>query len=138
MAVDIKVWGPSCWTFLYAVAFSYPEQPSPEDRRAITSFFHSLDRVLPCERCRAHFTRYVAAHPMELNCSSRDRVASWLLTLNNDVNRRIGKPPVTMQEVWDRLVDNGPEQRRHCISAAVAAVLAGLALLAAVWLLRKK
>lgn len=128
MAVDIKVWGPSCWNFLYAVAFSYPEAPTEADRRAVADFFNSLNRVLPCTRCRDHFTRYLAQHPIEANNASRARVASWLLSLNNDVNARIGKPPQTMAEVWDRLVDNGPTKRRHCMSAAVVLVVLGVAL----------
>lgn len=128
MAVDIKVWGPSCWNFLYAVAFSYPDAPTADEQRAVADFFNSLNRVLPCTRCRDHFTRYLKDHPIEANHGSRAAVASWLLSLNNDVNRRIGKPQQTMVEVWDRLVEDGPTKRRHCISAAIVLVLLGAAL----------
>jgi len=138
MAVDIKVWGPSCWNFLYAVVFSYPEQPTVEDKEAVSSFFNSLHLVLPCTHCREHFSRFLKQQPVELNNGSRSQVSSWLLSLNNDVNSRIGKPTLTMKEVWGKLVEDSPKRRRHCYANAVVLTLVGAALLYVLYLRSKK
>jgi len=133
MSVDISKWGPAGWDFMYAVAFAFPENPSKSDKQQITAFFNSVKCVLPCKSCQKHFKKYVEENPIELNNDSKSRVASWLLKLNNDVNARINKPPITMIEVWDRLVYDGPSSRRKCVSIVAIILLVLIITILIIW-----
>lgn len=50
--VDPKIWGPSGWNILHAVAFS--GKPNKE-------FFESVGLLLPCPQCRRNYSQHVAA-----------------------------------------------------------------------------
>ena len=121
--VDIRKWGQPMWDVLYSIAFSFPDNPTPQERAALKNFLQSLEHILPCEHCREHFSAYVASHPIPTDSS--EAVSNWVLGLNNNVNARIGKPQLTMQDVWGRLVDNGPVIKRQCIATLVCALIVG-------------
>jgi len=119
------------WDVLYSVSFSYPDNPTPQERTAIKNFLESLEHILPCEYCKEHFAAFVKANPVPTGSS--DQVSHWVLKLNNNVNTRTGKPKLTMQQVWDRLVDNGPVIRRQCMATLVSALIVGGVLMFLVW-----
>ena len=111
------------WDVLYAIAFAYPAQPSQTEKDAARAYFGSLQHILPCNHCRDHFAAFVERNPIAVD-SSED-LSNWVLRLNNDVNARTGKPHLTMESVWDRLVENGHVQRRQCMATLVLAVAVG-------------
>lgn len=133
--VDIRKWGQPMWDVMYSIAFSYPEQPTPRERAAITDFMHSLEHILPCEYCRDHLAAFIQSNPVPTD-SSED-LSNWILRLQNDVNTRTGKPHITMQDVWDRLVNDGPGMRRQCVATAVSAFLVGVVLVYMVYSLAR-
>ena len=132
--VDISKWGPAAWDFMYAVAFSYPNNPTPQEQQAAVSFFGSLGDLLPCERCRKHFSQYLQEYPIVSHVSSQAVLSSWLLNLNNKVNDRIGKPSLSLHDVWDRLVNNTKQERTRCMAAGLCVLIAVVGLAAAFWL----
>jgi len=115
------------WDVFYAIAFAYPNQPTPREQDAARQYFGSVEHLLPCEYCRDHYAAFLRNHPVRAESSAA--LSAWVLQLNNDVNARTRKPPVTLAEVWDRLVENGHVQRRQCIAAFVCLVLLGALLL---------
>lgn len=121
--VDIRRWGPAMWDVLYATAFAYPDNPTPAEQAAARDFFHSLQLILPCTHCRDHFAAFLRRRPVG-TASSADLTA-WVLALNNDVNGRTGKPPVSLEAVWEGLQDH--RHRRRCSALLVWVV--GLAIL---------
>lgn len=130
MTVDIRKWGEAGWTLMYAVAFAYPTHPTPADQAGAIHFFEGLAAVLPCQDCRHHYTAYMQEFPIQVNVGSRNKLCAWLLNLHNAVNARIGKPIVTLEQVWADLVEDAPRTRRRCVAAGVCIVLAliGLAM----------
>ena len=129
--VDIRRWGPAMWDVLYAIAFAYPAAPSQTEKEAATAYFSSLQHILPCNHCRDHFAAFVAHNPIAVD-SSED-LSNWVLRLNNDVNARTGKPQLSMDEVWDRLVENGHVQRRQCMATLVLAIGVGAVFAYLLW-----
>ncbi len=59
--LDPAVWGPAAWSFLRSCASACDEG----SQEAYKRFFATLPDVLPCEQCREHSARYLAAHPVD-------------------------------------------------------------------------
>lgn len=88
--VHTAVWGRHTWVFLHAVAASYPERPSEEDRRRARVFFGSLRWALPCGHCREEYAETLRKHPVDTR--SREALERWVWECHSGVNRRLGKP----------------------------------------------
>jgi FAD-linked sulfhydryl oxidase len=94
MAINIspQAWGPKLWKSLHYIAFAYPEQPSDEQKRAALGLLQALGQLLPCEKCRQHYSAYLAEFPP--NVDSRTAFARYLNELHNKVNARLGKTSI--------------------------------------------
>ncbi len=47
-----EIWGKYCWTFIHLLTLEYPEFPTQADKENYKEYFESLQKVLPCEKCR--------------------------------------------------------------------------------------
>jgi hypothetical protein len=97
--LDISQWGPQAWKFMHAVTFAYPDNPTPEEKQAAISFFSSLSKLLPCEKCRDHFSIGLEVKPVEQFCNSKADLSRWLVDFHNAVNARLGKAFVEYEEM---------------------------------------
>lgn len=77
-------WGPPAWAFIFAVIDEMDEYP--QDTEYYRMFFESLKGVLPCEKCRFHYTQYVELNPPPV--WSRDATRSWAETLRLKIRER--------------------------------------------------
>lgn len=97
----LRSWGPAGWTFLHVMSWTYPEEPSAQDREDMFIFLHAFAKVLPCTRCRRHWSKLLSkALPSSSSprLSSRTSLAGFLVDAHNDVNGELGKPVVTHDE----------------------------------------
>lgn len=85
-------WGPTFWRAIHIIADTYPENPSELDRSNYKAWFYALKDVLPCMKCRGHYSNYLDEEPLnEENLVSRDTLSSWVWSFHNAVNVRKGK-----------------------------------------------
>ena len=77
-------WGPPAWAFIFAVIDEMDEYPI--DTEYYRMFFESLKGVLPCEKCRFHYTRYIETNPPPV--WSRDATRVWAETLRIKIRER--------------------------------------------------
>ena len=97
----VNLWGPGLWAFLHVASFEYPEVASDSDAVAQHTFLWAAAVVLPCSRCRAHFTASLTAQVPFADSpvlSGREALAGYLVDLHNDINRRTGKPEWTLEQ----------------------------------------
>ena len=88
-----SVWGPSTWTFLHAVSFSYPqESPSKEHKQAVLNLFASLRYLLPCGECCSHYCSTFSSESLSKALDSRETFSKWVVDFHNSVNLRLQKP----------------------------------------------
>ena len=92
-----KVWGPPTWIFLHSVTFNYPDNPTDIDKEIHRSFFHSLENILPCQKCRNHYKKNIQNYPIKLN--SRKELIQWLIDVHNMINKENGKPILSYDDV---------------------------------------
>lgn len=89
--VKPQVWGPSFWRMLHTIAYAYPEAPTQAQKSAVTDLLNSLKQLLPCAKCRAHYTEYLDTHAWHQSLDSRDALARFVYQFHEDVNGRLGK-----------------------------------------------
>ena len=105
-----NIWGPSAWTFLHAVTFAYPDEPTEEHKQAALDLFKSLRILLPCGDCCNHYCREFEKNGVEAALGSRKELAKWLFDFHNLVNVRLGKPVFE----WDQVVAHYGQEDGDC------------------------
>ena len=91
---DPRKWGPSAWVLIHLIALSYPDEPSPEQKRQMFLFFNSLKYVLPCGECANGFAKLLKETGFgEQQLVSRSSLFNWSVYVHSLVNIKTGKPP---------------------------------------------
>jgi hypothetical protein len=83
------------WDVLHIAAHNY--DPATQ-REAVKHLFAAYQTgIIPCEMCTGHFNSMLAKYPLEPNLSSKRALATYVNMLHNEVNKRIGKPLVSLE-----------------------------------------
>ena len=83
--MDTRFWGPPAWILLHTLAYNY----NPNLAEYYKLFFGNLKYVLPCIYCRASFTEYTEALPIDNSLDSREQFFKWLYNIHNMVNDKL-------------------------------------------------
>ena len=97
---DPRYWGSKFWFTMHTIAYFYPSEPTPEQMAHASNFYSSLASLLPCPGCAAHYARLLQQHPVDGAVTSRSNLIEWVNRIHNEVNRRLGKPIVTLEEYF--------------------------------------
>src|SRR5579859_4658811 len=87
---DVEVLGRATWTFLHTMAANYPEKPSAQQQREVSSFMSTLGRFYPCWHCADDFRSWMAKGN-EPKVQSRREFENWMCKAHNEVNKKLGK-----------------------------------------------
>ena len=82
-------WSQPAWLTLHL--FSLTQTVPQED---MYSLFQSYSRSMPCPQCRQHMQQYLQTHPI----TSETNMFAYSVALHNDVNKRQGKPQVSVDD----------------------------------------
>ena len=95
-----NVWGPRFWFVFHIATTVYPTKPSSHVRTAFFNFILSIPLLLPCKECRNHCMKYISENLNVVKSAvfSRRQVFEFFVNFHNSVNRRRGKPIVTVDE----------------------------------------
>lgn len=89
------------WGILHDLSFCYPtntpELPLQNIMRALLDF--ELAQI-PCPVCRAHYVSFKATKNLNVVCRRRLNLATFLIDLHNDVNKRLGKPVLSFAQAF--------------------------------------
>ena len=94
-----SVWGPFFWHTIHIVALGYPKNPTYIDKKCAKDFYESLTYLLPCSVCRNHYKEHITANPLTPFLDSRTDLIKWTVDIHNSVNKMLGKPEWSMEEV---------------------------------------
>ena len=97
-SIKPAIWGPHGWKFLHYVSLGYPNSPSYEDKSNYKQFYHSLQHVLPCEKCAMNYKQNLVKLPIDNHLESRDSLVKWVFDIHNLVNDELGKENVSYEE----------------------------------------
>lgn len=95
--IGSNFWGPHLWVGLHSIAFGYPDNPSRKEHNAAVLFFTNLQFLLPCKKCRDHYSELIKQMPV--NAFNRETLSRWIVNLHNAVNKDIGKKTIDYEQV---------------------------------------
>jgi hypothetical protein len=90
------------------LAYNFPERPTQTQRDAAAQLLLSLKALLPCAKCRRHYSDYLDQHAIEEATASRESLARYLYTLHNEVNQRLGRTNRLTFEQAERMYATPP------------------------------
>jgi hypothetical protein len=100
--INSDIWGPKGWFFLDTIILGYPDKPTVDEKTAFMNFLASLKVVLPCEKCRIHFTEYIKKNPLnDIILSSKKKLVEWILECHNNVRRLQKKQTLTLDDFYN-------------------------------------
>jgi len=83
-----NVWGPKMWFAIDSIAFGLPEIINNETQIAFKNFMNSLILLLPCEKCRYHYSEYLKKNNLSnINFVNKNDVIKWINKLHNSVSK---------------------------------------------------
>lgn len=97
--MDPTVWGPKLWFFIHTLALNYPERPTFQDIKTYETFFDNLKYIIPCEKCRLHYTQRLNDNPVTKYLTDTNTLFIYTIDLHNEVNKSLGKKIYTYEEV---------------------------------------
>lgn len=82
-----KIWGPHGWFFIESIIIALPNNIDLNMQNELKHFFISLQSLLPCEKCRLHFSEYIKKTDIvNYDFSNKNNVIKWINSAHNNVN----------------------------------------------------
>lgn len=105
---DPNVWGSMQWFSLHNGAAFYPQNPSQIVKDRMKGFIRGLPYTLPCLACFNHAVAYIDMNDSRLDTivHSRDNLFKFWVDFHNFVNKRLGKPIVSLSEAKKKYGSN--------------------------------
>ena len=122
-SIKPSIWGPHGWKFLHYVSMGYPTNPSYEDKSNYKNFYHSLQYVLPCEKCAMNYKQNLRKLPIDNNLESRDSLVKWVIDIHNLVNDELGKDKVDYEKALSLYTNEESKLVDHCFKIAVLIII---------------
>ena len=97
--MDPIVWGPKLWFFMHTIALNFPNNPSFEEIKNYESFFENLKYIIPCDKCRLHYSQRLSANPVSKYLTDSNALFIYTIDLHNEVNKSLGKRIYSYEEV---------------------------------------
>ncbi|XP_034251254.1 FAD-linked sulfhydryl oxidase ALR [Thrips palmi] len=95
--------GKNTWGFLHTMAAYYPDNPTPQQKNDMKSFFNSFSQFYPCEVCAKDFQQELRLQPP--NVENQKGLTKWLCDMHNIVNVKLGKQSFDCNRVNERWKD---------------------------------
>lgn len=87
-----EIWGSNIWYLLHIIV-QHPNSPNYKYKQ----FFYTLQYLLPCPKCRNNYIKHILNETIS---SDNNKLSKWLFNIHNNVNKDIGKPILTYNEVY--------------------------------------
>ena len=97
--LDSTIWGPHAWFFIESITIALPENISLDLQKELKNFFISFSSLLPCEKCRYHFSKYIKKTDIiNIDFSKKEKVLKWVNTIHNDIRKRNGSDIINIEK----------------------------------------
>ena len=128
--MDSDIWGPHGWFFLHTITFSYPDNPSPNEKAQYYNFFNNLQYVLPCEICKKNYPTHLKLKPLDDDAlKNKKALTKWLVDIHNLTNKDLGKKEMKYKDVLKMYDDIYNKKENRKIILILIGILVGLYLM---------
>ena len=90
-----KIWGPPGWIFLHSIAYGYPNDPTPDEKKAAINFFNSLGHMLPCKTCSESYKKdlvlFKKTNELKKAVENKTNLIKFINLIHNNVSKSLNK-----------------------------------------------
>lgn len=107
-----SMWGRPLWFSLHYGALHYPEKPDDKMINMNVGFIRGLPIMIPCDLCKNHAYDYISGFTdsqLRVISSDKKKLFEWYWAFHNDVNKRTGKPLISLEDAL-RLYETNPTE----------------------------
>jgi len=110
-------WFKHYWYVFHMAAIMAPAEPSDEDREYYRVFYNVFGHSIPCEtECQPDYFRIIHS-VFPFRYGNADELWMWSVDVHNEVNRKLGKRPVSYDFARQMILDP-PQQKQPSASGA--------------------
>ena len=106
-----KIWGPPGWIFLHSIAYGYPNDPTPDEKKAAINFFNSLGHMLPCKTCSELYKKdlvlFKKTNELKKAVENKTNLIKFINLIHNNVSKSLNKKQYSDVE-YDNYYKNLP------------------------------
>lgn len=94
--ISPDVWGPHFWRTMECIACTM----NKGNKKNVQFFFDTLRGILPCEKCRNHYCRYMDKYPLQDYLYSPLTLLIWLYRLKKLIKTRQERDDAPLFTKW--------------------------------------
>lgn len=91
------IFGPPLWFVLHNAATCYAKRPNAFTRQGMKQLLTNLHQLVPCNTCKEHFHDWLLETNLDDVVSSKEKLFAFFVDTHNYVNRRYGKPEMSVK-----------------------------------------
>lgn len=95
---DPDAFGPAFWFTLHNSSTTYPHNPTDVIKAHMKQLLINLPLLVPCVSCKEHFYSFLRQSDLDRVVSSRDALFEYFVNVHNYVNKRFGKPEMSLEQ----------------------------------------
>lgn len=88
--------GPVLWAAIHVSALYLSDTLRSDEVNEYKNWLLSLVGIIPCSECKGHWH----AHALAFSATTRAAAFEWTVNAHNTVNKRIGKPVLSVAEAY--------------------------------------
>lgn len=96
------------WMSIYSIVLDYPETPTTDEQNAMKLFFESLCVVMPGTQIKTAYNEAFDKYSLYNYIVSKTELCKWLVLVNNYINNKEGKQPITLDSIISTINDVKP------------------------------
>lgn len=104
--LNVDVWLPHFWFFLYSVAHSYPDHPTKIIKRKYYDFVQNLPLYFPHATIRNQFSHILDAFPVTPYLDNQDSFTYWVHFIHNKLHKELGLTEDSYMNHLDHFYDH--------------------------------
>lgn len=95
---DPDSFGPAFWFTIHNATTTYPNKPTEFVQNGMKQLVSNMPLLIPCIVCKEHFYSYLKTIDLDYITSSRENLFNFFIQVHNYVNRRFGKPEMSLTD----------------------------------------
>jgi len=92
------IWARPTWDFFHSFAAKIDDEFYRSNQVSCLSLIVKVCQVLPCPQCQEHAAKFFTRTRLT-QTKTKEQLINLMLAFNNDVNRRTGKPLMTLADL---------------------------------------
>jgi len=104
--LGVGTWSESYWTVMESIVIRCDEPMEERWKESVKSVFEIMGEIIPCEKCREHYKKYMRECPIQDYVISQVKLYYWLYNLRRSMGFRYDEKEYVIY-IYDKFKQGG-------------------------------